>query len=40
MGKGILAKGVTELLKNHPLVKEFKDAPLNMGGFGAKIVKL
>jgi len=40
MGKGILAKGVTELLKNHPLVKEFKDAPPHMGGYGAKIVKL
>jgi len=40
IGKGILAKGITDLLKNHPLVKEFKDAPLNMGGYGAKIVKL
>jgi DNA mismatch repair protein MutS2 len=40
MGKGILAKGITELLKNHPLVKEFKDAPSHMGGYGAKIVKL
>jgi len=40
LGKGILAKGVTELLKNHPLVKEFKDAPPHMGGYGAKLVKL
>ena len=40
IGKGILAKGITELLKNHPLVKEFKDAPFNMGGYGAKVVKL
>ena len=40
MGKGILAKGITELLKNHPLVKEFSDAPPHMGGYGAKIVKL
>ncbi len=40
LGKGILAKGITELLKNHPLVKEFKDAPPHMGGYGAKIVKL
>ncbi|WP_457561536.1 endonuclease MutS2 [Caminibacter pacificus] len=40
MGKGILAKGITELLKNHPLVKEFHDAPPHMGGYGAKIVKL
>ncbi len=40
LGKGILAKGVTDLLKNHPLVKSFKDAPPNMGGFGAKLIKL
>ena len=40
IGKGILAKGITDLLKNHPLVKEFKDAPPHMGGYGAKIVKL
>jgi len=40
MGKGILAKGITDLLKSHPLVKEFKDAPPHMGGYGAKIVKL
>ncbi|WP_024791960.1 endonuclease MutS2 [Lebetimonas sp. JS138] len=40
MGKGILAKGITELLKNHPLVKSFTDAPPHMGGYGAKIVKL
>ena len=40
LGKGILAKGITELLKNHPLVKEFKDAPPHMGGYGAKLVKL
>jgi DNA mismatch repair protein MutS2 len=40
MGKGILARGITELLKGHPLVKEFHDAPPHMGGYGAKIVKL
>jgi DNA mismatch repair protein MutS2 len=40
MGKGILAKGITDLLKNHPLVKSFSDAPPHMGGYGAKIVKL
>ncbi len=40
LGKGILAKGVTELLKTHPLVKSFSDAPPNMGGYGAKLVKL
>ncbi len=40
MGKGILAKGITALLKNHPLVKEFQDAPPHMGGYGAKIIRL
>jgi len=40
LGKGILAKGITDLLKNHPLVKEFKDAPPHMGGYGAKLVRL
>ncbi|NPA11347.1 MAG: endonuclease MutS2 [Epsilonproteobacteria bacterium] len=40
IGKGILAHGITELLKQHPLVKSFKDAPPHMGGYGAKIVKL
>jgi DNA mismatch repair protein MutS2 len=40
MGKGILAAGIKNLLKNHPLVKEFHPAPPNMGGYGATIVKL
>ena len=40
LGKGILAKGVTDLLKQHPLVKEYRDAPPHMGGYGAKLVKL
>lgn len=40
MGKGVLAKGIKELLKEHPLVTEYHDAPQQMGGFGATIVKL
>jgi len=40
IGNGILARGVTKLLKNHPLVRDFKTAPPNMGGIGAKLVKL
>jgi DNA mismatch repair protein MutS2 len=40
MGSGILAGGIQNLLKNHPLIKEFHPAPPNMGGYGATIVKL
>jgi len=40
MGKGILAAGIKNLLKTHPLVKEYLPAPPNMGGYGATIVKL
>ena len=40
MGSGILAKGVKELLKAHPLIKSFEQAPPNMGGMGATLVKL
>jgi DNA mismatch repair protein MutS2 len=40
MGSGILAKGVKELLKSHPLIKSFEQAPPNMGGMGATLVKL
>jgi DNA mismatch repair protein MutS2 len=40
MGKGILAAGIKNLLKSHPLVKEFHPAPPNMGGYGATIIKL
>jgi len=40
VGKGILAKGVKELLERHPLVKSFENAPPSMGGIGAKIVRL
>ncbi|NWF67393.1 MAG: endonuclease MutS2 [Campylobacterales bacterium] len=40
IGTGKLAYRVKEYLKEHPKVVEFFDAPPNMGGMGAKIVKL
>lgn len=40
IGGGILARIVKEFLSSHPKVVSFEDAPPNMGGFGAKIVKL
>jgi DNA mismatch repair protein MutS2 len=40
IGTGKLAYAVKEFLKSHPSIKGFNDAPANMGGFGAKIVKL
>jgi len=39
-GRGFLKKGVAELLKISPLVKSFKDAPMESGGWGATIVEL
>lgn len=39
IGTGKLAFAVKEFLKSHKSIKEFKDAPLNQGGFGAKIIK-
>ncbi|WP_297192910.1 endonuclease MutS2 [uncultured Campylobacter sp.] len=39
IGTGKLAFAVKEFLKTHKSVKEFNDAPMNQGGFGAKIVK-
>lgn len=39
-GKGFLKKGVQEFLKKNPLVKSFKDAPTEAGGWGATIVQL
>lgn len=38
-GRGFLKKGVVELLKKSPLVKSFKDAPTESGGWGATIVE-
>ncbi len=40
IGTGKLSYAVKEFLKVHPSVKSFSDAPQNMGGFGAKLVKL
>jgi dsDNA-specific endonuclease/ATPase MutS2 len=39
-GRGILKKGVVELLKKNPLVESYKDAPMESGGWGATIVEL
>ncbi|BEG57777.1 Recombination and DNA strand exchange inhibitor protein MutS [Helicobacter sp. NHP21005] len=39
-GKGILRNALREWLKKHPKVLEFSDAPYNLGGSGAQIVKL
>ncbi|RPH51513.1 MAG: DNA mismatch repair protein MutS [Desulfobacteraceae bacterium] len=39
-GKGLLKKGVVELLKKSPLVESLKDAPMESGGWGATIVEL
>ncbi len=40
VGTGKLAFAVKEFLKRHPKVKSFRDAPPNMGGMGATLVKL
>lgn len=40
IGTGKLAYAIKEFLKKHPRVKEFYDAPANLGGFGSKIIKL
>jgi len=40
IGGGILAKAVSQFLREHPKVEWFGDAPPNMGGQGAKIVRL
>ncbi len=40
VGSGKLAYGVKEFLKTHPSVKSHEDAPVNMGGMGATIIKL
>lgn len=40
IGSGILSKLVRDYLLTHPKILSFSDAPANMGGFGAKIIKL
>lgn len=39
IGTGKLAFAVKEFLKAHKSVKSFSDAPINQGGFGAKVVR-
>lgn len=39
-GKGILKKRVQGILKKHPMVKSFKNAPHEAGGWGATLVEL
>ncbi|WP_104690952.1 endonuclease MutS2, partial [Helicobacter heilmannii] len=39
-GKGILRNALREWLKKHPKVLKFGDAPYNLGGSGAQIVKI
>ncbi|MBW1697830.1 MAG: Smr/MutS family protein [Deltaproteobacteria bacterium] len=39
-GQGILKKRVQGVLKTHPLVESFRDAPPEAGGWGATIVQL
>ncbi len=40
IGSGKLAYAVKEFLKTHPRVVKFTDAPANMGGFGATVIRL
>ena len=39
-GKGILKQKVHSLLRSHPDVASFSDAPAEAGGWGATLVKL
>ena len=39
IGSGVLSAVVRDFLSTHPKVHSFEDAPPNMGGFGAKIVR-
>ena len=40
IGSGILSKVIKDFLSTHPKVVSFSDAPAQMGGFGAKVVRL
>jgi len=40
VGSGKLAYAVKTFLKSHPKIKGFIDAPANMGGMGATVVRL
>jgi len=39
-GKGIQRERVRKVLENHPLVREFREAPRERGGWGATVVWL
>jgi DNA-nicking Smr family endonuclease len=39
-GKGIQKRQVHKILKRHPLVQSFSDAPPEAGGWGATLVEL
>jgi DNA-nicking Smr family endonuclease len=39
-GKGILRNRVQEILRQHPLVRSYKPAPPDAGGWGAMLVEL
>lgn len=39
-GTGVQKARVRSLLAKHPLVREFKDAPAEAGGWGATVVEL
>jgi DNA-nicking Smr family endonuclease len=39
-GKGIQKRQVHKILKKHPLVQSFNDAPPEAGGWGATLVQL
>ena len=39
-GKGILKKRVHSVLKTNPMVKSFRNAPPEAGGWGATVVEL
>ena len=40
IGSGKLAHAVKEFLKTYPKLKSFSDAPPNMGGYGATVIRL
>ena len=40
IGTGVLSRVVAEILRTHPSVVSFADAPAHMGGMGAKLVRL
>lgn len=40
IGTGVLSRVVAEILRTHPSVVSFSDAPAHMGGMGAKLVRL